>query len=106
MARHFGVERVLVVCPTSLKHQWQREIARFTEREAQVIDGLRPRRELQYRNESFCKITNYDTVPRDVDLIAAWAPDLVIADEAQRIKNWKTRAARASSRSPARTPSC
>ena len=32
MARHFGVERVLIVCPTSLKHQWEREIARFTER--------------------------------------------------------------------------
>ena len=30
MARHFGVERVLIVCPTSLKHQWQSEIARFT----------------------------------------------------------------------------
>ena len=26
MARLFGVERVLIVCPTSLKHQWQREI--------------------------------------------------------------------------------
>ena len=32
MARLFGVERVLIVCPTSLKHQWQREIERFTDR--------------------------------------------------------------------------
>src|SRR5262249_28543750 len=29
MAKLFGVERVLVICPTSLKHQWQREIERF-----------------------------------------------------------------------------
>ena len=43
----------------------------------------------------FCKITNYETLARDVDLIAAWAPDLVIVDEAQRIKNWNTIAARA-----------
>ena len=42
MARHFGVERVLIVCPTSLKHQWQREIERFTGRTAEVIGGLRP----------------------------------------------------------------
>ena len=41
------------------------------------------------------KITNYDTVRRDLDLIDAWAPDLVIADEAQRIKNWDAKAARA-----------
>ena len=34
----FGVERVLVVCPTSLKHQWEREIARFTDR---TTDGHR-----------------------------------------------------------------
>jgi len=38
---------------------------------------------------SFYKITNYDTLHRDLDLIAAWAPDAVILDEAQRIKNWK-----------------
>src|SRR5271166_754000 len=37
---------------------------------------------------------NYDTVYRDLDLIDHWSPDLVILDEAQRIKNWNTRAAR------------
>jgi superfamily II DNA or RNA helicase len=94
-ARHFGVQRVLVVCPTSLKHQWKKEIARFSERDAQVIHGLRAQRQLQYREEVFCKITHYETLARDGDLIAAWAPDLVIADEAQRIKNWNTIAARA-----------
>ncbi|MDH3461431.1 MAG: DEAD/DEAH box helicase, partial [Burkholderiaceae bacterium] len=94
-ARHFGVQRVLVVCPTSLKHQWKSEFARFTEREAQVINGLRARRELQYGEDVFCKITHYETLARDADLIDAWAPELVIADEAQRIKNWNTIAARA-----------
>ena len=47
-ARHFGVQRVLVVCPTSLKHQWKNEFARFAEREVQVIHGLRTARQLQY----------------------------------------------------------
>lgn len=94
-AQHFGVRRVLVVCPTSLKHQWKNEFARFAEHEVQVIQGLRGRRELQYREESFCKITHYESLARDADLIATWAPDLVIADEAQRIKNWNTIAARA-----------
>jgi len=32
---------------------------------------------------------------RDADLIRAWAPDLLIFDEAQRVKNWNTVAARA-----------
>ena len=49
MAKHFGVERVLIVCPTSLKHQWKREIEKFTDRSAEVINGLRtaPRRRLR-----------------------------------------------------------
>jgi superfamily II DNA or RNA helicase len=94
MARLFGVERVLIVCPTSLKYQWQREIARFTDRTVEVIGGLRPRRELHFRADAFFKVTNYDTIYRDLDLIQAWAPDLVILDEAQRIKNWSTRTAR------------
>jgi superfamily II DNA or RNA helicase len=94
LARLFGVERVLIVCPTSLKHQWQREIARVTGRSTEVIGGLRARRQRGYAAESFFKITNYDTVHTDLDLIAAWGPDLVILDEAQRIKNWSTRTAR------------
>src|SRR5439155_6787629 len=40
-------------------------------------------------------ITNYETLARDFDLINAWAPDVVIVDEAQRVKNWNTVAARA-----------
>ncbi len=94
-ARHFGAARVLVVCPTSLKHQWQREIARFAGRDALVIGGQRAVREKLYQQESFCKIANYETLSRDLDLIQAWAPDVVIVDEAQRVKNWNTIAARA-----------
>jgi hypothetical protein len=95
LARHFAAERVLIVCPTSLKHQWEREFARFTDRRAAVIGGLRAVRQTRYAQEEFCKITNYETLSRDLDLIQAWAPDVVIVDEAQRIKNWNTIAARA-----------
>lgn len=94
MARHFGVERVLIVCPTSLKHQWQREIERFAGKEAQVISGDKPKRWVQFTQPANIKIMNYDTVHADLDLIGQWAPDLVILDEAQRIKNWNTRVAR------------
>ena len=95
MARHFGVQRVLVICPTSLKHQWQREVARFAGRPTQVVQGLRTARQQQYREEVFCRITSYDTLVRDEDLVAQWAPELLIIDEAQRVKNWNTVAARA-----------
>ena len=95
LARCAGVERVLVISPTSLKHQWQREIEKFTSRRAVVVEGLLSRRAAKYGDESFYKITNYDVVYRDQDLIAGWRPDLIVLDEAQRIKNWKTRTAKA-----------
>ncbi len=99
LARHFGVSKVLVICPTSLKYQWQGEIARFTGRQgegaARVIGGGRAQRQKDYALDDFCKITNYEKLKPDLDLIAAWAPELVIVDEAQRVKNWNTIAARA-----------
>jgi len=95
MARLFGVERVLIICPTSLKHQWKNEIGRFTDRTVRVIDGMKNRRAEGFADpEPFFKVTNYDTIHMDLDAIAAWSPDLVILDEAQRIKNWTTRVAR------------
>ncbi|MFO1085763.1 MAG: DEAD/DEAH box helicase [Reyranellaceae bacterium] len=99
LARHFGVTRVLVVCPTSLKYQWQSEIGRFLgrrpERTARVIGGGRAQRQKDFKLDDFCKITNYEKLEADLDLIADWTPEVVIVDEAQRIKNWNTIAARA-----------
>jgi len=99
LARHFGVSKVLVVCPTSLKYQWQSEIMRFSGRKgenaARVIGGGRMQRHKDYAADDFCKITNYEKLKPDLDLIAAWSPELVIVDEAQRVKNWNTIAARA-----------
>ncbi len=95
LARHFGISKVLVICPTSLKYQWQSEIMRFSGRDSRVIAGGRAQRQKDYALDDFCKITNYEKLQPDLDLIAAWSPDLVIVDEAQRVKNWNTIAARA-----------
>ncbi len=99
LARHFSVSKVLVVCPTSLKYQWQSEIIRFSGRRdvnaVRVINGGRAQRQTDYAQNDFCKITNYEKLKSDIDLIEAWAPELVIVDEAQRVKNWNTIAARA-----------
>ena len=93
LARAVGIERVLVISPTSLKHQWQAEIEKFSGRETIVVEGLLPRRKQLYAADSFYKLTNYDVVYRDLELIRQWQPELIILDEAQRIKNWKTRTA-------------
>ncbi|WP_367184349.1 SNF2-related protein [Acidiferrobacter sp.] len=60
-----------------------------------MIAGGRVQRQKDYAQDDFCKITNYEKLDPDLDLIAGWAPELVIVDEAQRIKNWNTIASRA-----------
>lgn len=93
MARFLGIDKVLIICPASLKHQWKGEIEKMLDRKVQIISGLLLERRKQYREESFFKIINYDVVFRDAEAIEHLSPDLIILDEAQRIKNWKTRLA-------------
>jgi SNF2 family DNA or RNA helicase len=95
MQRLFNIGKVLIVAPTSLKHQWRTEIEKFTNNNVTVVEGMNAERTRLYRAESFYKVLNYEVVHRDLDYIKAWAPDLIILDEAQRIKNWNTRTAKA-----------
>ncbi|MDP1623295.1 MAG: DEAD/DEAH box helicase [Bacteroidales bacterium] len=93
MKKENGISNVLIICPTSLKYQWQSEIQRFTSCMAHVIEGLPHIRREQYESDAFYKIVSYHTLSNDLQSINSVEFDLVILDEAQRIKNWKTRIA-------------
>lgn len=93
MAGIFNVQKVLIVSPTSLKYQWKTEIEKFCDRTVEVIEGHNRQRQELYTTGSFYKLINYELVHKDLTLIRQWGPDLIILDEAQRIKNWKTRTA-------------
>ena len=89
LARTGFVSRGLVIVPASLKHQWCREWASFSDADVQVVDGSPQERAALYRRtrKGFL-IANYEQVLRDLELMQAWKPDFVVLDEAQRIKNW------------------
>ncbi|MCP4153025.1 MAG: DEAD/DEAH box helicase [bacterium] len=92
----FGFRRVLVVCPASLKYQWKKEIERFTGQEAVVVEGLRSKRQALYRDAStYFLVANYEAVMRDITVIKKYPPDMIILDEAQRIKNYDTKTSHA-----------
>jgi len=89
-----GIRKVLVVCPASLKHQWAREVEKFTSHSVQIIQGAAENRFVQYRADALFFIVNYELTVRDLSVISeTLKPDLVILDEAQRIKNWRTKIA-------------
>lgn len=91
LRKEMGISSVFILCPTSLKYQWKTEIEKFTGQTAWVIEGSYLKRQDQYRNSSFYKIISYNTAVNDIKEINATLPDLYILDEAQRIKNFKTK---------------
>jgi SNF2 family DNA or RNA helicase len=95
LARERGIERVLVVAPASVKYQWETEIRKFTERSVQVIEGSTAERRNQYRQPTFYRLINYEIAVRDLDELNVWQPDLIVLDEAQRIKNWESKTSKA-----------
>mgnify|MGYP002777936361 CR=1 FL=1 len=95
LARERGIERVLVIAPASVKYQWQTEIGKYTSRDVQVIEGNTARRRAQYAQPTFYRLINYEQVVRDLDQLNLWNPDLIVLDEAQRIKNWESKTSRA-----------
>jgi len=90
--RIFGFEKILVVCPSSVKSQWEKEIEKYTNASALIISGNRKKRQRLYsESTAFFKITNYEALLRDKLTVSEWQPDFVILDEAQRIKNFETK---------------
>ena len=84
-------ENVLVVCPTSLKYQWQREIERFVPRASTiVVEGTPDKRKQQYESTETYKIVSYNCIAKDIKLLEKNHFDILIMDEVQRLKNWKT----------------
>jgi superfamily II DNA or RNA helicase len=92
-----GVERVLVVSPASLKAEWEEQIARFTDLPSRLLFGSRAERLRQYAaGGAFFYLANYEQILADGDeIVRRLAPDVVVLDEAQRIKNWQSKTAQA-----------
>ena len=90
-----NINRVLIVTPASVKYQWGKEIERFSDESYVVVGGNKAKRQAQYETDAFFTIINYELVLRDLDHIHALGADLVILDEAQRIKNWRAKTSQA-----------
>ena len=91
LVRSGEARRVLVVCPKGLVSNWARELADWApELVVAVIEGDQPRRRWQWSLPDVpVKLANYEVLVRDRDLVAelGLSFDLVVLDEAQRIKN-------------------
>ena len=85
-----GAKKILIICPASLKINWQREIENYSNRNVFIAEGKK------YSTESDFVIVNYDILKnfhdidpkkKDESLLNQSNFDLVILDEAHMISN-------------------
>ena len=83
-----GAKKILIVCPASLKINWQREIANYSDRSVYIAEGKK------FSDEHDFVIVNYDILKnfhdikeKDKSEIMKINFDLVIMDEAHMISN-------------------
>jgi hypothetical protein len=89
-------KHVLVVTPASLKTEWEEQIQRFSDLSYQLVFGGRKERLRAYGTAPFFTIANYEQMLADaLDVNEHLRPQVVVLDEAQRIKNWNTKTSQA-----------
>ena len=83
-----GAKKILIICPASLKINWEREIANYTDRSVYIAEGKK------FSTESDFVIVNYDILknfhdPKDKDnsLLFKSEFELVVLDEAHMVSN-------------------
>jgi SWI/SNF-related matrix-associated actin-dependent regulator 1 of chromatin subfamily A len=83
-----GVKKILIICPASLKINWQREIENYTDRSVYIAEGK------NFSQEHDFIIVNYDILKNFYDLkdkekseIYKSNFDLIIIDEAHYVQN-------------------
>jgi SNF2 family DNA or RNA helicase len=83
----------MVVSPTSLVTNWRREAVRFAP-DLRVLTLHGPERQERFASipENDLVLTTYPLLPRDQDALRAHAYHLLILDEAQQVKNPRSRA--------------
>ena len=86
----------LVVCPSSLVYNWQREVEKFTpERKVLLIEGANRAGLFSRISEADLVITSYPLLRRDAQRYRSVEFSAIILDEAQHIKNPDTQNAQA-----------
>ena len=86
-------ESALIVCPTSLKYQWKKDIERWAGGQVLIIECYASKRLELYNASVPYKIVSYQSLLADIKSLNRISTDLLIMDEVQRLKNWNTQLA-------------
>ena len=89
-------KKTLVLCLASLKYQWQKEVTKFSDKSAIVIDGTVAQRKKLYEQifEYDYVVMNYEQVVNDWEILKSFKFDAIVCDEATAIKGFRAKRAK------------
>lgn len=95
-----GTAKRIIVCPSGLKLNWQREISRWlVDEKVFIVSGTPTTRNKIYENFKTLKratlIISYETLRNDVNTIVGLDYDTLIVDESHRLRNYDTKQSKA-----------
>ena len=93
LRRRGEAQRVLIVTPASLKDQWAKELQTYAGENAVVVGGGPGARRQALSSDAPYKILNYELTWRELQELQALDADVLVLDEAQRAKNFRTKTA-------------
>ena len=83
-----GAKKILIICPASLKINWQREIENYTDRSVYIAEGKHFSTEHDFVIVNYDILKNfYDLKDKENSLITKSNFDLIILDEAHYVSN-------------------
>ena len=83
-----NVKRVLIICPASLKINWEREIRNYTDRSIFICESKNFSLDHDFIIVNYDILKNfYDLKDKENSMIGKLNPDLIIIDEAHYIQN-------------------
>jgi SWI/SNF-related matrix-associated actin-dependent regulator 1 of chromatin subfamily A len=83
-----GSKKILIICPASLKINWEREIKNYSDRSVYIADGKNFSIDHDFVIVNYDILKNfYDLKEKENSLIYQFNPDLIIIDEAHYVQN-------------------
>jgi SNF2 family DNA or RNA helicase len=83
-----NAKKVLIICPASLKINWEREIRNYTDRSIFICEGKNFSLEHDFIIVNYDILKNfYDLKDKENSMIGNLNPDLIIIDEAHFVQN-------------------
>ena len=93
MQRNPKVRPVIVVCPASLKWNWEHEALTHINQRSEVLEGTKPPERFYLHHEMV--IINYDILRPWMEYLVSLKAQLLIIDESQYLADRKTKRTRA-----------